>query len=65
MRNDLTPGAFYWVLIVFDPDVTKDEDWSNQPMPARYRGENKWDYIGDLDSEWPVRWVGEKIEQPE
>jgi hypothetical protein len=57
---ELKPGSFYWVLIALDADA--DEEWENNPMPARYRGEGLWDLIGqELGTHWPVRWVGPEI----
>lgn len=55
-------GQYYWVLIVLDPDA---EDWENEPMPARYAGDGMWFTInGNGETNWPVRWVGEKIVKP-
>lgn len=58
-------GAFYWVLIVLDPD--SDSPWENEPMPARYAGRGEgcdlWNFIGqEGTSDWPVRWIGEQIQ---
>lgn len=57
--SNLIPGAFYWVKIALDPDAA---EWENKEMPARYAGNGKWHYLGMEDeSDWPVRWVGNKI----
>ncbi len=58
-HGDLIVGAFYWVRITFDPDT--DNEWENDDMPARYAGNGKWNYLDD-ESDWPVRWVGPRIE---
>jgi hypothetical protein len=63
----LKPGAFYWALPVLDPDT--DEEWQNQPQPARYVGLtpdclDMWVWLGvEGVSEWPARWVGKEIVQ--
>jgi len=57
----LIVGAFYWVVIALDADT--DLEWENEPMPARYAGNGKWFYLNqDGASDWPVRWVGDRIE---
>lgn len=58
--ENLIEGAFYWVLIAIDPDAKYD--WENERMPARYNGNGRWCYLGMKEvSDWPVRWVGERI----
>lgn len=57
----LITGAFYWALPVLDPDA--DAEWINQPQPARYCGEDRWEWIGYEGNDWPARWVGDRIEQ--
>lgn len=65
---NLKPGAFYWVLIVLDPDA--EHDWENEEMPARYIGKNEagehlWNYLGqEGEADWPVRWIGPEIVNP-
>lgn len=67
-KDDLKPGAFYWVLIVLDPDA--EQDWENEEMPARYVGKNEsgehlWNYLGqEGETSWPVRWIGPEIINP-
>lgn len=62
-EKDLVIGQFYWVLIVLDPDAK--EAWENEPMPARYAGDDKWNYIGiEGVSDWPVRGIFSRIEKP-
>jgi len=63
MSEQLKPGAFYWALPAFDPDT--DEEWVNQPQPARYEGDSRWTWLGSENEEWPARWVGPEIVQPE
>ena len=63
--EQLEVGAFYWVLITFDPDSEGADEWVNEPMPARYAGDGRWTFLGVDDvSDWPVRWVGPKIDKP-
>ena len=59
--SSLIPGKFYWALPVLDPDA--DAEWINQPQPARYCGNDQWEWIGYEGNEWPARWVGSAIEQ--
>lgn len=60
--RDLKLGAFYWVVVVPDPEF---DDWWNKPMPARYAGGERWDFLGDDGpSKWPVQWVGPEIVPP-
>jgi hypothetical protein len=59
----LRAGAFYWVILTFDPDA---ELWANERMPARFAGyvggEPTWNFLGgDGVSDWPVGWVGAEI----
>jgi hypothetical protein len=59
----LRAGAFYWVILTFDPDA---ELWVNERMPARFAGyvggEPTWNFLGgDGVSDWPVGWVGPEI----
>lgn len=57
--EDVDKGSFYWVKIANDPDV---DEWESKPMPARYCGANKWQFIGvEGESDWPVIWIGEEI----
>lgn len=57
--DELKEGSFYWVRITLDPDA---EDWENDYMPARYAGNERWQFIGVEDaSDWPVVWIGEEI----
>lgn len=59
---NLVEGAFYWVLIVYDPDAAA---WENELMPARYAGNERWNFIGEEDvSDWPVRLIGPRIDNP-
>lgn len=60
--SDLEIGSFYWVLPVLDADAP--DDWENYEQPARYVGNEMWNYLGiEGNSMWPVRWVGEEIIQ--
>lgn len=53
-------GCFYWILPVFDPDT--DNEWENEPQPARYEGDGRWTCLGiEGISNWPARWVGDKL----
>ncbi|WP_152973118.1 hypothetical protein [Pseudomonas asplenii] len=61
-ERELIPGRFYWAIPVFDVDA--NEDWVNDPQPARYVGSDAWQWIGSENDEWPARWVGEEIEFP-
>jgi hypothetical protein len=67
-RSTLTPGAFYWVVPVPDPDA--DEDWERGPQPARFidtGGENgeRWHCLNvEGPCEWPMRWIGPEIQEP-
>ena len=64
-------GAFYWVLPVWDVDVTESDAWTNDVQPARYAGQNAerkdlWQFIeggnsDNRDEPWGCRWVGEQI----
>lgn len=62
---DLTIGAFYWVILVLDPDTT--EEWEHEAQPARYDGlsedeEHAWHCLNfEGKSTWPMRWIGPEI----
>lgn len=58
--QELEIGAFYWVVPTLDPDT--DAEWEAKEQPARYAGGGKWNALGiEGDSDWPMRWVGNKI----
>lgn len=54
----LKEGSFYWVIPVRCPDI--DDDWMQEKQPARYRGEDQFDFIGS-EEPWPARWIGDEI----
>lgn len=59
--EDLEVGSFYWIRVLNDPDA---EDWEEKPMPARYAGDRKWNFLNcEGDTYWKV-WVLSKIEEP-
>jgi hypothetical protein len=67
---DLEIGEFYWVLPVLDPDT--NEAWERDDQPARFAGRREdgtllWHCLNveaDGPSDWPMRWIGPKIERP-
>lgn len=62
LTEDLEVGSFYWLRVLNDPDA---EDWEMKPMPARYAGDGKWNFLGcEGETEWKV-WVSSKIEEPD
>ena len=67
-KSELVSGAFYWVVPTLDPDT--DEEWELEKQPARFidhEGEcgERWHCLNiDGPSEWPMRWVGPRIEEP-
>lgn len=60
--RQLIPGRFYWAIPVFDVDT--DENWINDPQPARYVGNDTWQWIDTEGDEWPAGWVGAEITDP-
>jgi hypothetical protein len=63
-ETKLKVGSFYWMLPVLDPDT--DNQWENEPQPARYEGDGKWTCLGiDGISDWPARWIGDEITPPQ
>lgn len=50
--ESLVEGSFYMVKVVSDPDAS--EPWENEPMPARYAGNGKWQYLDPEPTDWPV-----------
>ncbi len=76
LKDKLIPGAFYWVQPVFDPDFTPrvevtDEirpavHWHNREQPALFYGysedgSERWVYLENEPSRWPVCRVGKEI----
>lgn len=55
-------GAFYWIILEWDPDLSDDERWQNDTMPARYAGNGAWYTMGsEVADDWPAVWVGQEI----
>lgn len=62
-ERELIPGRFYWALPTWDCDA--EEEWSNQWQPALYKGDDAWQWIGDVSDDWPACAVGPEVVRKE
>jgi len=58
-NKELVPGRFYWAIPVMDCDA--EEEWVNEWQPARYMGNDAWQWVGNEIEDWPARGVGNEI----
>jgi len=57
--RELIPGRFYWALPNRDCDA--EEEWVNKWQPARYMGNDAWQWIDCENDDWPACSVGTEI----
>ena len=68
-ETELEVGAFYWVIPANDPDT--ENEWEKHVQPARFYGRADddgrlfWNCLNIQDpSDWPMKWIGDKIVVP-
>lgn len=59
-QDELIAGSFYWAIPAWDCDA--EEKWEMDWQPARYLGNDKWQWINSRDDDWPAAFVGRELE---